>query len=130
MEKIHEKIENCHKTCESYPELVKSFIEIGVRSYTVDVVTGTTLYRFDEGNNFLQSGDVFRKVNDQFDYDTTQLAIQENQQGKTTYPVFMDEIAKAGVRFYEATLTGDSKRVTYIGAGGKYEEPIALEPQP
>jgi hypothetical protein len=36
----------------------------------------------------------------------------------------MNEIAEAGVRFYEATLSGQRKRVTYIGSGGSYEEMI------
>ena len=37
----------------------------------------------------------------------------------------MDAIAKSGVRFYEATLIG-TKRVTYIGTGGYYEEEIPV----
>ena len=37
----------------------------------------------------------------------------------------MDAIAKSGVRFYEATLQG-TKRVTYIGTGGYYEEEIPV----
>ena len=36
----------------------------------------------------------------------------------------MNEIAEAGVLFYEATLNGQNKRVTYIGIGGSYEEQI------
>jgi len=42
------------------------------------------------------------------------------------YPEFMERIARSGVYFYEATLNGENKRVTYIGKGGAYEEHIPL----
>ena len=67
---------------------------------------------------------ISRLIADTFNQEKTIQAIRNNQQGKTDYPTFMTQISEAGVRFYEATLTGANKRVTYIGSGGFYEETI------
>ena len=121
----HNQIQEVYKTSKSYPELVSKLIAIGIQSYTVDVTSSTILYRLEEGKNILHPSDVSpRNISEKFNEAATILAIRNNQEGKTDYPTFMNDIAKAGVRFYEATLTGNNKRVTYIGTGGSYEEVI------
>lgn len=121
---IAEKIEESYKESKNYPELVGKLIGLGVLNYTVDVNTGLTLFRFADGVTFLNRAHISnRKVNENFSREATFMAVKNTQQGKTTYPEFMDEIAAAGVKFYEATLSG-KKRVTYIGAQGEYEEEI------
>lgn len=121
LQKIHE----AYQAASSYPDLVTRLIQLGILSYTVDVATGTVLYRFAEGKNVLHPGGTeARAIAEKFDEQGTIKAIRDNQQKKTDYPAFMNQIAKAGVRLYEATLNGPSKRVTYIGTGGLYEEPI------
>lgn len=124
---LQEKIQQAYKTASNYPDLVRKLIEAGVLSYTVDVPTSTILYRFDKGENRVHLGEVEpRVIAPTFDEQRTIQAIRNNQQGKTDYPGFMSEIAAAGVRFYEATLNGPNKRVTYIGRGGFYEEAIPV----
>lgn len=125
MEK-QEKIKQAYSGIKSYPELVKNLISIGVRSYTVDTATGTILYRFGGGEDYLHLGEASRTIHSKFNNDETVMAIRTNQRGKSTYPEFMEQIAAAGVRFYEATLEGNRKRVTYIGSGGSYEELIPV----
>lgn len=121
-----EQIQEAYKTATSYPDLVFKLITIGVQSYTVHVATGIILYRFDGGAHELhQQNSIDRKVADDFSRELTIMAVRDNQQGKTDYPGFMNDIAKAGVQFYEATFTGNL-RVTYIGAGGFYEEAIPV----
>ncbi|MGG9971670.1 DUF1398 family protein [Ferruginibacter sp. SUN002] len=121
-----DKIREQSAKAKNYPDLVSKLIEIGVESYTVEVSTGIILYRFANGMNAIHQQDkVARKTEDLFSTELTVKAIRDNQQGKTTFPVFMDGIAKAGVQFYEATLVG-VKRVTYIGVGGSYEENIPI----
>lgn len=121
----NEKIAACYKAASNYPDLAKRLNQIGVTSYTVDTASGIILYRFDAGGNVLHQEDIVaRIINKNFDEQKTIQAVRNNQQGKTDYPGFMDEIAEAGVRFYEATLNGPNKRVTYIGIGGFYEETI------
>jgi uncharacterized protein YbcV (DUF1398 family) len=121
----NDKIREAYKLASNYPDLAKRLNEIGVESYTVDTASGTILYRFDEGENILHDGNTEpRNVAEKFDEKKTIEAIRNNQQGKSDYPGFMKEITEAGVRFYEATLNGPNKRVTYIGIGGLYEEII------
>ncbi len=123
---LHEKIAGCYKAASNYPDLAKRLNQIGVASYTVDTASGSILYRFDAGKNVLQPGNISpRTVNENFGEQKTIQAVRNNQQGKTDFTGFMNEIAAAGVRFYEATLVGN-KRVTYIGIGGSYEEKIPL----
>lgn len=121
----NDKIQNAYKSAANYPDLAKRLGDIGVRSYTVDTASGTILYRLEDGKNVIHLGGIpARGIAADFDEKKTIEAIRNNQQGKTHYPGFMNEIANAGVRFYEATLMGQNRRVTYIGIGGFYEEPI------
>jgi len=124
---IDEKIQEQYKTATSYPDLVLKLIAIGVQSYTVDVATRIILYRFSDGENVIHNNSNEPVlVETAFDKELTVKAIRDNQQKKTDYPGFMKDIANAGVRFYEATLIGKNKRVTYIGIGDRYEETIPL----
>ncbi len=108
----------------NYPDLVSKLIAIGIQSYTVDVVTGTVLYRLANGENILHFNNAARNIEAIFSEEKTVQAIRNNQQGKTDFPTFMNEIASAGIRFYEATLNGNNKHVTYIGSNGSYQEMI------
>jgi len=121
------EIKTAYETSKSYPELVKKLIGAGVESYTVDIATSAILYRLKDGENILHSEmHSPREIVIPFDEEATIMAIRDNQQGKSDYPGFMNAIAKAGVRFYEATLNGNNKRVMYIGTGGSYEERIPV----
>jgi len=123
---LEEHIQEAYRIATGYPDLVAKLITIGVQSYTVDVATGIVLYRFDNGHHVLhQAQKIARAVSDEFSYEQTVQAVKDTQQGKTDYPAFLDSIARAGVRFYEATFVGNL-RVTYIGVGGFYEEEIPL----
>ena len=124
---IGELIQSAYRTSSRYPEIAEKLIEAGVLSYTVDVPTGITLYRLANGSLHLRTASPApREIALDFDQELTIRAIRDNQQGITDYPGFMEAIAKSGVRFYEATLNGKSKRVTYIGIGGFYEELISF----
>ena len=123
----YEMLQEAYKGVENYPGLLRNLIALGISSYTIEVATGTGLYRAAEGENVLHQGmSVPRTVASKFDESMTIKAIRDNQLGKTDYAQFLDDIASAGVRFYEATLNGERKRVTYIGIGGNYQEEIAI----
>jgi len=124
---VHEKLKNAYATAQNYPDLATKLIESGILSYTVEVAAGLMLYRLAHGETIFHDSDIEPKViAAQFNQEQVIKAIHDNQQGKSTFPEFMDAIAAAGVRFYEATLNGDQKRVTYMGSGGFYEEEIPL----
>lgn len=125
---LSEKINAVYQTSKSYPETAKALITLGIKTYTVDVASSTILYRLNEGEQVLHFGTgSVRKVNEVFSREDTIQAVKDTQKGRLTYPEFMDAIAKSGVRFYEATLEGKHKRVTYIGSNGLYEETIPFE---
>ncbi|HWJ91477.1 MAG TPA: DUF1398 family protein, partial [Flavisolibacter sp.] len=104
---IQKSIHEAYGASKSYPELVKKLIDIGVQSYTVEVASSTILYRLKDGENILHTEvHTPREIAATFNEQQTVQAIRDNQAGKTDYPGFMDAIAKAGVRLYEATLNG------------------------
>lgn len=117
------KIKSTFLTSTSFQHLATQLINLGVQSYTVEVSSGITLFRVERGGRYLLQEEIaIRKVSIYLDIEKVQKAIKKNQLGKSSYTVFMDEIAKAGVRFYEVVLNGDDKRCIYIGLGGTYEE--------
>ncbi|MBS1634337.1 MAG: DUF1398 family protein [Bacteroidetes bacterium] len=127
MDTLHEKINAIYKTAKSYPEVVERLIALGIQTYTVDVASSTILYRNSEGRHVIHPGTHdLRLISAAFDTKKVIQAIRDNQQGKSDYSGFMNAIAEAGVRFYEATLVGAEKRVTYIGPQDHYEEKISL----
>lgn len=120
---ISNKIKSTFLTSTSFQHLATQLITLGVQSYTVEVSSGITLFRVERGGRYLLQEEIaIRKVSIYLDIEKVQKAIKKNQLGKSSYTVFMDEIAKAGVRFYEVVLIGDDKRCIYIGLGGTYEE--------
>lgn len=122
-----EKIQQAYASAKNYPDLAAKLIAAGVLSYVVDVSSKIILYRLADGETQLhEKTDPPVAIAHNFNDELTVKAIRDNQQGKTTYPEFMQDIANAGVRFYEATLNGKSPRVTYIGIGGYYDELIPL----
>ena len=127
MSSLHDQINDIYKSAKSYPEVVKRLIDLGVETYTVDVATSTILYRCAEGVHVVhRTPATLRPIGQAFDSKGVVQAIRDNQQGKSDYPTFMNAIANAGVRFYEATLVGSAKRVTYISPEGHHEERIPL----
>lgn len=124
---ISEKITAAHASAKNYPDLAGRLLAAGVSSYTVDASSSLIIYRLDEG--LIHVGGHASKpleIAHDFDESLTLKAIRDNQQGRTTFPQFMQGIAEAGVRFYEASLKTDRPKVTYIGIGGFYEEEIPM----
>src|SRR5579862_2955672 len=123
---IPDNIKKEYASVKSYPDLAAKLINAGVQSYTVDVASGTTVYRLMDGSvHFNTNTNEPRVIAKKFDEALTIQTIRDNQQGKTDYPGFMNGIADAGVRFYEASLN-PNKKIIYIGSGGFYEEAIPI----
>jgi len=124
---IAEKLQDAFASAQNYPDLAARLANAGVLSYTVDISSHIILYRFENGVIHLsEKTDPPVVIASQFNNGAVVQAIRDNQQGRTTYPEFMQGMANAGVRFYEATLNGENPRVTYIGIGGFYEEVIPV----
>jgi uncharacterized protein YbcV (DUF1398 family) len=121
------EIQSAYMAAKSYPDLARELIKLGVQSYTVDVSSEITIYRFVNGKTVTrQPVTPPQEIAMKTDAIAVQRAIKDNVEGNSDYAGFMTAIAKAGIRFYEATLTGDNPRVTYLGIGGEHIEPIPL----
>ena len=125
---LADQLHQIYSNVKNYPELVAELINLGILSYTVEVSSGAILYRMTDGETFLHPSELKqpRDIATSFSEEKAISAVRENQQGKSDYAGFMDAIAAAGVRFYEAVLNGVNKRVIYIGNGGIYEEKIPV----
>jgi len=122
-----DQINEAYSGATSYPEIVRNLISLGIESYTVDAATDVTVFRLANGETVARySNTEFRLPAQDFDADEVKAAIAQNQNGESDFQGFMDHIARAGVRIYEATLKGDSKRVEYFGIGGSHVEAIPI----
>ena len=121
------EINNAYVVATSYPEIVRNLIALGVESYTVDAATDVTIFRIGGGETVTRfSNGEFRVSAKDFDATEVKNAIVAKQTGESDYHGFMDHIARAGVRLYEATLIGDNKRVEYFGVGDSHIEAIPV----
>jgi len=125
---LADQLHQLYSHVKNYPELVAGLIDLGILSYTVEVASGAILYRLADGETFLHPSELKepRNIAPNFSKEQTIKAVQDNQKGKSDYAGFMNDIAAAGTRFYEAVLNGINKRVIYIGSGGMYEERIPV----
>jgi len=115
-------IDACARAARSYPELAAALRAQGVHSYTVDVASHATLYRSMTGELLATPPRPERlPVAAVFSADATRAAIRRNQQGGSDYAGFLQDIAAAGVRRYEAVLAGPQPRCVYFGADGSWK---------
>jgi uncharacterized protein YbcV (DUF1398 family) len=118
-------IQAVYPAATSYPDLAQKLSKLGILSYSVDVSIDIICYRLAEGQLIIQYANHEPKaIAPSFSKAKVIAAIQANIAKQTTYPEFMRDIALAGVHFYEATLTGVHKRVTYIGISDSHIEQI------
>lgn len=117
-------IRECAMRARNFPELALSFLRMGMHSYTVDVGSGATLYRSQEGEIVQLPGKPGTPVTAPFNAEAALTAIRRNQRGESDYPGFMQDIHAAGVKRYETLLTGPKPRCIYFGTEGQLEEPI------
>ena len=124
---ISDKIHEAYRNSRNYPELVEMLIDAGVQSYTVDVSSDIKLYRLADHSTILHNEEKpARQVAQAFDAAAVRASIKASQAMQMSYEQFMPAIAEAGVRFYDAVLVGDNKRVNYIGIGGNVEEKMTF----
>lgn len=117
------------RAARSYSELAAALRAQGVHSYTVDVASHATLYRSMTGELLTTPPHPERlPVAAVFSADATRAAIRRHQQGGSDYAGFLQDIAAAGVRRYEAVLAGAQPRCVYFGAEEQLEEPVPLPP--
>jgi uncharacterized protein YbcV (DUF1398 family) len=104
----------------TYPQFVQLLIDAGLTSYHVDVATHAISFRRGADEIHAERGAPTAPPGATpapFSKDGLVAAILENQQGKSTHPVFLQRIWAAGVTTYDVDLTG--RTITYRGARGE-----------
>lgn len=99
----------------TFAEVVSRFLEAGIERYQVDFVLGSNTYYTVNGETHIEPSHK-HPVSAKFEAEKIADAVKQSQQGKITYPRFIDLITKAGCSNYTAYLTG--KRVIYSGRQG------------
>ena len=121
-----DRIAEAEKNSGSYPEAAAKLSKLGIQSYTVEVSSGIALYRFKNGKIAVRASALkSRKVEGVFQKEKFIQTLRDHQAGTIDFSDWIGLAAESGVRFYEATLTGENRKVTYIGIGGLYAERIA-----
>jgi uncharacterized protein YbcV (DUF1398 family) len=119
-------IDDCAAGAPDYPALAAALKRLGLHSYTVDVASHATLFRSMDGEIVQRPGQAPQPVAAAFRPEALAAALGRVQRKETDYAGFMNEIAAAGVRRYEAVLAGPRPRCIYFGADACVEEPIPL----
>ena len=115
----------------SYPQFVQLLIDTGLTSYHVDVATHAISFRRGADEIHAERGAPTAPPGAgpaPFSKDGLVAAIQENQQGKSTHPVFLQRIWAAGITTYDVDLTG--RTITYRGARGETHTERIAKPSP
>lgn len=105
-----------------YPKLVDLLAEAEVKNYVTDVATRRITYFGLETPFVEQSPGSPLQIADDFNEKEVINAIKRTQKRETTYPQFLEEIAKAGIYKYEVDLI--KREITYISKKGQYKELI------
>lgn len=101
----------------TFPQVVGQLIELGVEAYHIDFVRSENRYYNADGeSHVIPAGHTFAQAAKDFNTEAVVAAIRKSQQGLIHYPVFVDEVLKAGCVYYIAYLAG--RRVIYFGRNG------------
>lgn len=102
----------------TFPETVRHMHENGVEWYLADLLAGSKQHYSREGSTTLVTWRDWTTPNvaEAFDAAGVVSAIRNSQQGRCTYPEFLQAIAAAGVTHYTVHMGG--RRAVYTGRHG------------
>lgn len=101
----------------TFPDVVKALMEIGVESYSVDLVRNVKTFYMPNGETHSKTFDYHGpRIADDFSGDGVVSALREIQAGRTTYSEFLKQIMKAGATSYQVFIRG--MRAVYVGRKG------------
>lgn len=108
---------SAHAGTMTFPQIVRTLLQIGVDSYHVDLVRSENRYYDSEGNSqVVPMPAKAPKAGQSFSAVAVSAAIKKSQKGEIEYGRFLDEITGAGCVYYIAYLAG--KKVIYFGRNG------------
>jgi uncharacterized protein YbcV (DUF1398 family) len=106
-----------------YPKTFQALLDAGVTSYRTSIATNDTVFsgggqQFEEANAASTSG---LKIAEQFQAEAVKRGLEHHQQNRTPFTEFLQDMAAAGVQYYEVDMT--SRIITYTS--GRADESYA-----
>jgi uncharacterized protein YbcV (DUF1398 family) len=116
-----EQIKAAHSKVKSgadYPAYVQEIIKLGVIGYETHVKDGNTIY-FGPDNYCIESGPKYEVliVSERSDRESFVRDLKAHQEGKTTYPGFCLDSARAGIEKW--VVNTSEMTCTYLDKAGK-----------
>ena len=117
-------IETARAAATSYPDLAHKLKAIGITGYLFEVASQIVIYRYSDDSIFIENHAETRnlQINPQFSREGVTQAILDNQKGLTDFPTFLQQIATAGIKAYDADF--DEMLVSYFGTRDVHVEGI------
>ena len=136
MAKLTEKLSEAQKYAMSirprvggFPVLAEVLRQAGVQMNRWSLPSGQSVYVMKEGAVVQQGTPLVLGLNEipKFDREALITALRKDQEGKSTFPEFLQSAWRAGVVGYDVDFIG--RKVTYYGVGGEsyLEEYPAVE---
>lgn len=124
MQNKAQAIETARASATSYPDLANKLKAIGITGYLFEVASQIVIYRYNDDSIFIENRAETRnlQVNLQFNRDAVIQAIRDNQKGLTDFPTFLQQIAAAGIKAYDADFA--EMVVSYFGTRDVHVEAI------
>ncbi|PHK49964.1 DUF1398 domain-containing protein [Staphylococcus edaphicus] len=94
------KIQQAHQryTGADFPKLFKAFKDMGIIMNTVNIQQGITVYIHEDGSEISDKGiKVTTPIAQTANLSLVKDILQRHQAGETSFPIFCNEIAQAGV---------------------------------
>jgi uncharacterized protein YbcV (DUF1398 family) len=116
---IHETLAASEAGQRTFPEVVKSLLEVGVESYFIDLARGSATYYLTTGETHIEPlTHTTNPIAEDFSPSALIAAIRGAQADTIRYPEFLKQSTAAGTIAYWAFLTG--KKVIYFGRKGEF----------
>jgi uncharacterized protein YbcV (DUF1398 family) len=116
---IHETLAASEAGQQTFPQVIKALLEVGVESYLIDLARGSATYYLTTGETHIESlTHPADPIAEDFSASGLIAAIRGAQADKIRYPEFLKQSTAAGTIAYWAFLTG--KKVIYFGRKGDF----------
>lgn len=119
-----EQAVNNEQNAGGFADLMKTFLQLGVKKYDYLVAQGLYRYYDDDHHLDLQMNAVSKSVSPQGNPTKLKEAVQKAQAGQIDFDIFCQLAGEAGITHWQTDLI--KKKVTYY----KHTTPLLIEPIP
>ncbi|KHD44204.1 DUF1398 family protein [Streptococcus hongkongensis] len=109
-----------------FPKLVEAFIDMGMVTNTINIQTGSAVYRDAQGHQLAMPAYQVDSIAQEVNRDYFLKQLQVHQKGQTDFPTFCQDTADSGIYKWDVDLL--AKTCTYYDLHNQmvYSEPIPV----